>query len=84
MLVRVHHLGVGTHENEPCENKPGNVEFATCNKGNGFERTRQGEALSSSRGQHAQQTAGSPSCLCRLRVERQFELGGLPADKVIE
>ena len=52
--------------------------------GNGFERTRQGEALSSSRGQHAQQTAGSPSCLCRLRVERQFELGGLPADKVIE
>ena len=84
MFVRVDLLGVGTHENEPCENKPRNDEFATRNNWNGFERSRQGEALSSSRGQHAQQTAGSPSCLCRLRVERQFELGGLPADKVIE
>jgi hypothetical protein len=41
MLVRVDLLGVGTDENEPCENKPWNDEFATCNNWNGFERTRQ-------------------------------------------
>jgi hypothetical protein len=40
MLVRVDLFGVGTDENEPCENKPWNDEFATCNNWNGFEALR--------------------------------------------
>ena len=40
---------------------------ATCNNWNSYELTSQGEALSSSRGQHAQQIAGSPSCLGCIR-----------------
>jgi hypothetical protein len=53
MLARVDLSGVGADENEPCENKPWNDEFATRNNWNGFERTQQirYEALSGSRGQ---------------------------------
>jgi hypothetical protein len=53
MLVGVDLPGAGADENEPCENKPWNGEFATCNNWNGFERSQQFryEALSGSRGQ---------------------------------
>jgi hypothetical protein len=41
MRVRIDALGMGSDENKPCENRPCNDEFATCNNRNGFERIGQ-------------------------------------------
>jgi hypothetical protein len=70
MPIRVDVFGMGSDENEPCEDRRPRNEFATCNNRNDFERIGQyrSEALSS-------EIANPSALVTSCPTVKQFHMG---------